>query len=173
MFLTKQCIGESMQPTLYTGNVIITERITRKFNGLKRGDIIVATSPITPRMSICKRIIGLPGDKLILKQRIEYKSLNCAKSKSTIPEMENTNFSECDYEYFEIRTNVKECEIDAVGNQEFRCKIVYVPEGHVWIEGDNYKVSLDSRTHGPIPIGLIQGRVLGRIWPFKDIKMLT
>ncbi|CAD8112829.1 unnamed protein product [Paramecium sonneborni] len=43
-----------------------------------------------------------------------------------------------------------EDEIDPYGNK--------IPKNHVWIEGDNRKVSFDSKNHGPIPINLIQGR---------------
>ncbi|XP_004294185.1 PREDICTED: mitochondrial inner membrane protease subunit 1-like [Fragaria vesca subsp. vesca] len=43
-----------------------------------------------------------------------------------------------------------------------------VPKGHVWIQGDNTYESHDSRSHGPVPYGLIQGRVFCRVWPFDD-----
>ncbi|XP_076927979.1 uncharacterized protein LOC143591750 [Bidens hawaiensis] len=45
-----------------------------------------------------------------------------------------------------------------------------VPEGHCWVEGDNSAFSSDSRTYGPIPLGLIQGRVTHVIWPPERIK---
>lgn len=37
--------------------------------------------------------------------------------------------------------------------------IVRVPEGHVWVTGDNMSQSIDSRSYGPLPMGLIRGRV--------------
>ncbi|XP_009767060.1 mitochondrial ATP-independent inner membrane protease subunit 1a [Nicotiana sylvestris] len=40
-----------------------------------------------------------------------------------------------------------------------------VPKGHVWIQGDNIYASKDSRQLGPIPYGLILGKVLCRVWP--------
>ncbi|XP_004233269.1 mitochondrial ATP-independent inner membrane protease subunit 1a [Solanum lycopersicum] len=40
-----------------------------------------------------------------------------------------------------------------------------VPKGHVWIQGDNIYASKDSRQLGPIPCGLISGKVLYRVWP--------
>ncbi|KAF9594296.1 hypothetical protein IFM89_029437, partial [Coptis chinensis] len=40
-----------------------------------------------------------------------------------------------------------------------------IPEGHCWVEGDNSSSSLDSRTFGPLPLGLIQGKVTYIVWP--------
>ncbi|KAM3684474.1 hypothetical protein ACB098_11G049000 [Castanea mollissima] len=40
-----------------------------------------------------------------------------------------------------------------------------VPKGHVWIQGDNTYASSDSRHFGPVPYGLIQGKVFFRVWP--------
>ncbi|CAL8081436.1 unnamed protein product [Orchesella dallaii] len=49
----------------------------------------------------------------------------------------------------------------------------HVPKGHIWIEGDNSDNSMDSRTYGPIPLGLVRGRAVGRIWPFGDATFLV
>lgn len=40
-----------------------------------------------------------------------------------------------------------------------------VPRGHVWLEGDNRLLSHDSRIFGPVPLALIVGRVMLRVWP--------
>ncbi|GAA0154386.1 protease [Lithospermum erythrorhizon] len=42
---------------------------------------------------------------------------------------------------------------------------VVIPEGHCWVTGDNPASSLDSRSYGPIPLGLIRGRVTHIVWP--------
>lgn len=42
---------------------------------------------------------------------------------------------------------------------------IVVPEGHCWVEGDNSVFSLDSRSFGPIPLGLVHGRVTYIVWP--------
>ncbi|GMP51142.1 hypothetical protein CsSME_00017492 [Camellia sinensis var. sinensis] len=44
-----------------------------------------------------------------------------------------------------------------------------VPEGHCWVEGDNFASSLDSRSFGPIPLGLVQGRVTHIVWPPRRV----
>ncbi|GAA5922588.1 endopeptidase catalytic subunit IMP1 [Sporobolomyces koalae] len=48
------------------------------------------------------------------------------------------------------------------GRVEEWCK---VPQGHVWLAGDNTSNSTDSRDYGPVPIALVRGRVLAKIWP--------
>ncbi|GAA5977336.1 hypothetical protein JCM5350_002433 [Sporobolomyces pararoseus] len=48
------------------------------------------------------------------------------------------------------------------GRVEEWCK---VPSGHVWLAGDNTSNSTDSRDYGPVPIAMIRGRVLAKIWP--------
>ncbi|KAJ4429300.1 hypothetical protein ANN_26304 [Periplaneta americana] len=115
-----QCTGPSMEPTIYSNDVLLTEHISPRFQRIKKGDIIIAKSPCNPRMHICKRVTAMPGDEVCV------------------------GFS----------TQV-------------------VPRGHVWLEGDNRSNSADSRTYGPVPQGLIHGRALCRVWPPKDIKMLT
>ena len=42
---------------------------------------------------------------------------------------------------------------------------IRVPPNHLWMQGDNYPFSNDSRFYGPIPIGLVQGRIIMQISP--------
>lgn len=46
-------------------------------------------------------------------------------------------------------------------------KIQRVPDGHVWLEGDNARQSKDSRSYGPVPAALVKGRVVARVWPVR------
>ncbi|XP_047989767.1 mitochondrial inner membrane protease subunit 1 [Leguminivora glycinivorella] len=58
------CSGPSMEPTLETNNILLTEHITPRLQRLRRGDIVIARSPHNPSQNICKRVTGLPGDKM-------------------------------------------------------------------------------------------------------------
>lgn len=53
-----------MEPTLKTGDIILTDHISPRFGRLSRGDIIVARSPRKPKEHICKRVVAVGGDVL-------------------------------------------------------------------------------------------------------------
>uniref|UniRef100_A0A7N5KCS9 Inner mitochondrial membrane peptidase subunit 1 n=1 Tax=Ailuropoda melanoleuca TaxID=9646 RepID=A0A7N5KCS9_AILME len=61
---------------------------------------------------------------------------------------------------------IAHCAFEYVGG------VVMVPTGHVWLEGDNLQNSTDSRYYGPIPYGLIRGRIFFKIWPLSDFGFL-
>lgn len=64
--LTK-CVGPSMEPTIATsGETVIVDRFSRKFlnKPLQKGDIVIARSPKEDGKLICKRIQGVPGDRI-------------------------------------------------------------------------------------------------------------
>jgi signal peptidase I len=44
-------------------------------------------------------------------------------------------------------------------------RYIKIPRGHVWLQGDNIENSTDSREYGPVPMGLIVGKVLYRLFP--------
>jgi len=46
-----------------------------------------------------------------------------------------------------------------------------IPSGKMWLEGDNKGASLDSRSFGPVPIGLMEGIIFCRLKPFKDFRV--
>lgn len=49
---------------------------------------------------------------------------------------------------------------------------IKVPKGHVWVQGDNIYNSMDSRGFGPVPYGLLKGRIFWRLLPTKDFGPL-
>ncbi|KAG4166727.1 hypothetical protein ERO13_A13G151400v2 [Gossypium hirsutum] len=56
--------------------------------------------------------------------------------------------------------------------RSFSSRSLVVPKGHVWIQGDNLYVSRDSRHFGPLPYGLIEGKVFMRVWPPSSFGLL-
>ncbi|KAF7845376.1 mitochondrial inner membrane protease subunit 2 [Senna tora] len=47
--------------------------------------------------------------------------------------------------------------------------VLKIPEGHCWVQGDNAASSMDSNSFGPIPLGLVRGRVTHVVWPPQRI----
>jgi len=44
-----------------------------------------------------------------------------------------------------------------------------VPQGHIWLQGDNMVNSMDSRMFGPVPRGLVKGKVVMKLFPFNEM----
>eukprot|EP00455_Lapot_gusevi_P004336 TRINITY_DN1179_c0_g3_i5.p2 TRINITY_DN1179_c0_g3~~TRINITY_DN1179_c0_g3_i5.p2 ORF type:complete len:134 (-),score=12.14 TRINITY_DN1179_c0_g3_i5:144-545(-) len=49
---------------------------------------------------------------------------------------------------------------------------VILPEGFIWVEGDNAEHSVDSRHFGPVPLGLVQGRIEFVVFPFHRFRRI-
>ncbi|XP_075880006.1 mitochondrial inner membrane protease subunit 1 [Nelusetta ayraudi] len=58
------CSGPSMEPTIVNQDVVFSERMSRHLYSIQKGDIVIAKSPFDPDMNLCKRVIGLEGDKV-------------------------------------------------------------------------------------------------------------
>lgn len=58
------CTGPSMEPTIYSNDVLLTEHVSPRLQRINKGDIVIAKCPSNPCQHICKRVTGLPGDKI-------------------------------------------------------------------------------------------------------------
>ncbi|MBN1535842.1 MAG: signal peptidase I [Anaerolineales bacterium] len=59
--------GHSMEPTLHTGEFVIVYKLAYRFGSAKIGDVIVFHPPNNPTEEFIKRVIGLPGDHVVIK----------------------------------------------------------------------------------------------------------
>ncbi|KAK4886468.1 hypothetical protein RN001_002739 [Aquatica leii] len=58
------CSGDSMEPTVYSNDVVIIEHISPRCKNIENGDVVIAKCPTNPKQYVCKRVIGLPGDRV-------------------------------------------------------------------------------------------------------------
>lgn len=143
--------GASMQPTLQDQNRMIVTKIGEP----KRFDVVVFHA--TEEKDYIKRVIGLPGD------RIEYKddTLYINGKPYDEPYLDNSKEELIDGPL----TNSFTLHETPVGSE-------VVPEGHLFVMGDNRRNSMDSRHIGAIPIDSVVGTTNLVVWPIKEIKIL-
>ena len=137
-----QVKGASMEPTFKSGDYILTSKITYKFRSIQRGDVIIFKSPKNPDIEYIKRVIGLPGDKIVITKGQVF-----------------LNDQPLNENYTATITNVWENGF-LKENEPF-----IVPENHIFVMGDNRMRSSDSRDFGPISIQSVDGLVFYRYFP--------
>ena len=143
-----QIVGTSMTPTLNNGDITILDKISYKFNNIKRNDIVSIYNEDSKY--IVKRIIGLPGES------VEYKNNKLYINGEEIKEL-----------YLENQIT-EDFKLNEIGYEK-------IPEDMYFVLGDNRKDSLDSRDSS---VGLINksdilGKVRFRIWPLNKISNLN
>lgn len=95
-----------MEPTLYTNDVLLMERISVRLQRLEKGDIVISKCPSNSKQNICKRIVGLPGDKIkngystvIVSYRVTFIILSIKNCNSQ------------DIRIYSIKKNISECAL--------------------------------------------------------------
>ncbi|KAI0778531.1 signal peptidase I family protein [Trametes elegans] len=58
--------------------------------------------------------------------------------------------------------------VDPTGQYAPSTEHVVIPRNHIWVTGDNLPWSRDSRMYGPVPLGLVKGKMYARVWPLQD-----
>ncbi|OGK24823.1 signal peptidase I [Candidatus Roizmanbacteria bacterium RIFCSPHIGHO2_12_FULL_37_9b] len=137
-----QVKGASMEPTFFSGEYILTSKITYKFRSPHRGDVIIFKSPKNPDIDYIKRIIGLPGDKIVIQDAKIY-----------------VNDQVLEENYISAETNLWESGYIKEGSP------VSVPPNMLFVMGDNRPRSSDSREFGPVPLDAVIGEVFFRYFP--------
>jgi len=139
--------GMSMEPNFDDGQYLIIDEITPRFEGYKRGEVIVFKFPQNPSLYYIKRIIGLPGETIELS----------GNKISIVGKENNEEFILNEGDYLSSTPNYQNLKIDLKSNEYF-------------VLGDNRDASADSRRWGTLPSKYIVGRVWLRAWPFDKFE---
>jgi len=137
--------GISMEPNFENGDYLIVDEISYRFREPERGEIIVFKYPKNPTQRYIKRIIGLPGETIEIKEG----------QVIILDEDGNQALDESEYLSENIETS---------GNIR-----VSLSEDEYFVLGDNRNFSSDSRRWGVLPEKYIVGKVYVRAWPFTTL----
>ncbi len=141
--------GASMEPSFYDHEYLIINEITYRFGQPERGDIVVFKYPKDPSQFFIKRIIGLPGEKVEVKNGFVFIYTDNGKKKFLLDE----------YSYLEAEVKTQGEKIWVLGENEY------------YVMGDNREHSFDSRSFGPVDKDLIIGKVWFRGWPLNRLTL--
>ena len=151
----------SMEPTLEIGDRVLVNKLSYDFHDVHRGDIVVFVAPKSARSGgisdLVKRVIGLPGEVVTGRPDGDVYINGHRLNEPYLPKDTPTTFS--DVPPF--------CGRPPDGNPG-----CVVPQGRVFVLGDNRTESKDGRFFGSISESSIVGRVFLRIWPLNDISFM-
>ena len=129
--------GTSMQPELLDQERIFVNKFVYHFDEIHRGDIVVFWYPKDPSKSFIKRVLGVPGDVVSIREGQVY-----------------------------INGQLVEERYVPRGYQDADSyPLVRVREGHYYVLGDHRNASNDSRSWGLVPRKYIYGKAVLRYWP--------
>ena len=132
--------GDSMKPLLRDQERILISKLAVRKDNLRRFDIVVLYKPDEPEKSLVKRIIGLPGEIVEIRE-----------GEVLINDKPLKQFSGGDAG-------------GALSPADM--KALLIPRGTFFVMGDNRAISFDSRLFGPVPQKYIFGKAFFRYWPF-------
>ena len=146
VFSVTKVVGDSMFPTLHKEELFILNKFHYRFFDIKRGDSVSLEHKDTKYL--IKRIIGLPGDTIQIKNSKLY-----------------INGSVYEENYLSDTLNYKDFDLKDIGYEK-------IPDDMYFVLGDNRENSLDSREIGLISKKDIQGKISFRFWPLNRMKFI-
>jgi len=141
--------GASMESNFEDGDYLLIDEISYRFSEPARGDVIVFRYPEDRSQFFIKRIIGLPGETIEVKN-----------NKVII-------YNDSNPEGFVLSENYLDTNQETLGNLLMR-----LDDNEYFVLGDNRLASSDSRRWGPVNKTLITGRALLRAWPFNKFDKI-
>lgn len=169
--------GPSMEPTLLNGDRVVVTKFSyglyipfmddalANWGTPEAGNVVIVKSP-ADNIDIVKRVIGVPGDRIEIREDVIY------RNGAAVPQR---SLGECKVdEELDVMPGCEWVE-ESLGGKTYRTSHsivsapfdldeVTVPPGHVFLMGDHRDRSNDSRFFGMVPVTRIKGRALAIYW---------
>ncbi|MEB3343277.1 signal peptidase I [Okeania sp.] len=157
----------SMLPTLQINDRLIIDKLGYQFKEPARGDIVVfnPTDALKTQYkdAFIKRIVGLPGDRVELKDGRVYVNDQVVEETYVASDLDPAALEARKVNHQKTRIDV--CPPD----RRFLSEPVIVPPNSYLVMGDNRDHSYDGRCWGFVPYENIIGRAIFRFWPLQSI----
>ena len=131
--------GTSMLPAVSDQERLFINKFVYHFEPIHRGDVVVFWYPLDPSKSFIKRVVGLPGEKVAIREGHVYVDGREIREPYVLPRYLD------DASYPAVR----------------------VPQGEYYVMGDHRDSSNDSRIFGPVPRRFIYGKAVFAYWPMS------
>lgn len=140
--------GASMDPTFATGQYLIVDELTYRFEPISRGDVVIFKYPNDTTKFFIKRVIGLPGETVQING-----------TQVTVKNKENPQGEIITENYVDSKNTLSTRSVTTLSKDQY------------YVMGDNRSASFDSRSWGPLDKKLIIGRPLIRLLPLNKIAL--
>lgn len=134
--------GESMFPTLHHGDRLLVNKIGYRLSEPEPGDVVVVEDPANPRRQLIKRVIAVGGETVEVRNHVVF--IDGKPLEEPFVHPFSVHFSDV--------------------------KPEPVPEGYVYVMGDNRGGSMDSRSLGPVQVTKVEGKAFFLFWPISRMN---
>ncbi len=141
--------GHSMDPNFSDQEYLLVNRLSYRISTPKRGDVVVFKAPSNPQYDYIKRVIGLPGETVVIKDNHIYV---------------NGQIIQEDYLAADTQTLIK--------NSKTATLEITLNNDEYFVLGDNREHSSDSREWGVLPKNMIIGKAWLSIYPWKTFGFI-
>ena len=142
--------GASMEPNFASGNYLLIDEITYRLRQPQRGEVAVFKYPNNPSTFYIKRVVGLPGEKVEIKQGAVYVSGADVRGQAKLEE------------------NYLAPGLKTLGNAS-----IVLGADEYFVLGDNRNYSYDSRSWGKLDKKYIVGLARLRLFPVTEAKVFN
>lgn len=137
--------GASMEPNFHDYEYLVIDELSYRLRDPQRGEVVVLKDPSNPEQFFIKRIIGLPGEKVVVRDG--HVRINGEVLDETV--------------YLDSSVRTTGSDNVTLGDNEY------------YVMGDNRPASLDSRVFGPVAENEFVGRTWIRAWPPSRLDVFS
>ena len=153
VFVPYEIPSGSMEDTIMSGDMVFSEKISYYARQPERGDIVTFADPEVAGRTLIKRVIAVGGQTVDLVDGVVH--------------VDGVPLNE-PYTLGKQSSPLSRTAADADISFPYT-----VPQGHVWVMGDNRTASQDSRYFGAVPVSSVNGRAALVYWPFSHFGLLS